>query len=40
MKIIFDIWSEAFIVIFKDLIQTLRGDMLWRVYYLLYLLPY
>ena len=40
MKVLFNIWYEAFVVLFKELIQTLRGDMLWRVYYLLSLLPF
>lgn len=40
MKIYFDIWSEALVVLFKDLIQTVRGDVLWRVYYCLSLLPF
>lgn len=40
MKVLFNIWYEAFVVLFKDLIQILRGDMLWRVYYLLSLLPF
>lgn len=40
MKIYFDIWYEAFVVLFKDLIQTLRGDVPWMVYCLLSLLPF
>jgi hypothetical protein len=40
MKILLDIWSEAFVILFKDLIQTVRGDILWRVYYFLSLLPF
>ena len=40
MPILFTIWAETFTVLFKDMKNKLRGDVLWRVYYLLSLLPF